>query len=67
MEYPHRTTLTYEENLVWEEHWEHLMLENDKMTDEQADELTWKHLQEVFPRLVEFDGCRPGSLKRGES
>jgi len=61
-----RTTLTYEENLVWEEHWENLMLENPGMDDADADEKTWKHMQEVFLRLKEFDGCRPGSLKRGD-
>jgi len=53
-----RATLTAEENKVWESTFA-FYVEEEGMSDSRADRATWKEMQEQFPRLRAFQGCRP--------
>ena len=49
--------LTPEENKAWESYFACYV--EDGLSDEEADQATWNDLQKDFPRLLEFDGCKP--------
>jgi len=50
--------LTQEEDAFWERTFIAYVNE-EGYDDDTADQLTWKHMQEAFPRLRDFDGCSP--------
>lgn len=50
-------TLTPDEDKVWVNAFSFWKM--DGRTDEDADRMAWKELQDEFPRLKEYDGCRP--------
>jgi hypothetical protein len=54
---PKLAELTAEEQRAWNNYFAFYC--NEGWVDDEAAELTWKDLQAEFPRLREFDGCKP--------
>ena len=50
-------TLTPAEDKVWCDTFAAYV--DEGMSDAKADRETWKEMLEQFPRLREFDGCKP--------
>jgi len=50
------TKLTVEEDNVWVKTFAYWICAGK--TPAQADYLTWRNMQTLFPRLKDFDGCR---------
>ena len=50
-------TLTEAEDAKWVEKFTFYV--DDGMTDDEADRITWREMQDEFPRLKAFDGCKP--------
>lgn len=50
--------LTPEEDRVWTD--SNAYWEEEGFSRAKADRFAWKELQDVFPRLKEFDGAEPG-------
>lgn len=55
-----KAKLTPEENQSWEALFAYYV-DEEALSDNEADAATWKDLQEQFPRLQEFDGAEIGS------
>lgn len=51
-------TLTEDENARWEDLFQHYA-NTPGVTPDGADELTWQDMLKEFPRLKDFDGCKP--------
>jgi hypothetical protein len=51
--------LPAEENKVWESTFA-FYVEDKGMSDMRADIATWRDMQEQFPRLRAFSGCKAG-------
>lgn len=52
-----KALLTPEEDKAWVYAFNYWLDEGD--TEEEADIHAWEEMQQVFPRLAEFDGCLP--------
>jgi hypothetical protein len=50
-------TLTPEEDKAWVFAFNYYLEEGK--TENQADKMAWRDLKKEFPRLREFDGCKP--------
>jgi hypothetical protein len=50
-------TLTPAENRDWEYFFSWYL--NNGFTESQADRKAWKDLQQKYPRLKKFQGCKP--------
>lgn len=50
-------TLTPEENKAWEFAFSYYL--DEGKDDDEADRLAWEDIQKEFPRLKDFDGCKP--------
>ena len=49
--------LTAEEDKAWTTAFVHY--KDDGKTDSRADRMAWRDVQEQFPRLKQYDGCKP--------
>ena len=52
-------TLTSEEDAAWDFAFAMYADPLDEKKDNQAAEMAWKDLQEEFPRLKQYTGCKP--------
>ena len=52
---PRKAILTPEEDRIWVFTFTNYL--DEGRTEKQADRLTWREMQPLFPRLAEFDGC----------
>lgn len=50
-------TLTMIEDRYWVNYFE--FYTNEGLTDTKAGQRAWKALQDDFPRLKKYDGCKP--------
>lgn len=55
-----KAKLTPEESQSWEALFAYYV-DEEALSDDEADAATWKDMQEQFLRLQEFDGCEVGN------
>jgi ribosomal protein S27AE len=56
-----KATLTEVEDAAWVEKFSFYV--DEGKSDAEADRITWKEMQDEYPRLKAFDGCKPGVAK----